>query len=116
MQRFVRNSIFPILLAAAVLIFCRFKADAQSTVYSRVLYKVGGSASGPAQGIALDSNTNIYVLGTFASTTVINGTTLTNTTGWPDLFLVKFKVWPPRSPMVQSTGDGLRGRQCEGRM
>jgi hypothetical protein len=95
MQRFVRNPIFPILLAAAVLIFCRFKADAQSTVYSRVLYKVGGSASGPAQGIALDSNTNIYVLGTFASTTVINGTTLTNTTGWPDLFLVKFRFGPP---------------------
>ena len=91
MQSSFRNMIFPILLVVAILFFCSFKADAQSTVYPRVLNKVGGTASGLAQGIALDSNTNVYVLGTFASTTIINSTTLTNVTGWPDIFLVKLR-------------------------
>src|ERR1017187_725024 len=89
MQNFVPKPILPNLLVVAVLSFCSFKADAQATVYPAVLYKVGGSASGSAQGIALDANTNTYVLGTFTSTTTINGTTLTNATGWPDIFFVK---------------------------
>jgi hypothetical protein len=94
MQRFVQKPILLILLMVAVLFFCSFKADAQSMVYPRIVYNVGGSASGLAQGIALDSNTNIYVLGMFASTTIINGTTLTNATGWPDMFLVKLRFGP----------------------
>jgi hypothetical protein len=72
----------------------------------------------------LDPNTNSYVLGTFASTTIINGTTLTNTTGWPDIFLVKFRfgggtppIWS-KAPATDYTvsnarvGCDAKGNNC----
>lgn len=86
MQRFILKAI---LLVFVLLCFCSFRAEAQPAVYTRVLHDLGGSAPGQAQGIALDANTNTCVLGSFTSTTVISGTTLTNVTGWPDIFLVK---------------------------
>ena len=86
MQRF---DLKPILLVVVFLCFCGLRSDAQSAVYTRILHDLGGSAPGLAQGIALDANTNTCVLGIFTSTTVINGTTMTNVTGWPDIFLVK---------------------------
>jgi hypothetical protein len=113
MQRFVQKPILPSIVMVAALLFCSFKANGQSTVYPVILYQVGGSASESAQGIALDSNTNIYLLGTFASTTTINGTTLTNTTGWPDMLLVKFRFGPPvpawsRAPSTDYTVANAR--------
>ena len=95
MHGFVQKPNLPDFLMVVALLFCSLKADAQSVVYPRILYQVGGSASESALGIALDSNTNIYLLGTFASTTTINGTTLTNSTGWPDMLLIKYRFSPP---------------------
>ena len=89
----VMNAAFQKLMGQVFLMVCLFSfssnTNAQTTVYSLLLSKIGGTAPEPALGMALDSNTNYYILGQFSTNTTIKTTTLTNASGWPGVFLVK---------------------------
>src|SRR5260221_7222004 len=87
-----------ILAIVFAFFICRSSADAQSSIYAYQVYKTAGTSPETAMGIVSDGGTNNYVLGGFSSATTINGTTLNNASGWPNIFLLKFKFGATNAP------------------
>lgn len=71
---------------------------AQSGIYGYWFYRAAGTSHTWASGFAADVSTNCYVIGQFSSATTINGTTLNNPSGWPNILLLKFKLGSTNAP------------------
>ena len=87
-----------LLVIISASFFYNFNADGQGSVYSYSRYNSAGTSPESAMGIATDGNTNSYILGGFSSATTINGTTLNNDSGWPNIFLIKFIFGSTNAP------------------
>lgn len=100
--RLMNTSIYKLhwqILAAMLATFsCAFNAKAQGNVYAFSVYKALGTAPLSVLGYAVDGLTNTYPLGGFSTTTTINGTTLNNPSGYPNILLMKFKYTFTNAP------------------
>ena len=87
-----------IFAVISVSFFCSFDCGAQSGLYGYWFYRASGTSPAWASGFVADVNTNCYVVGQFTSATTINGTTLNNPSGWPNILLLQFRLGHTNAP------------------